>query len=205
MMRVMRRTMMNPRIWVFSHGPPESLVDLRLACGPMPVWWRLDASNTLKTLQKHGDPRKDWEMLVNGGIKPTHASWANKDMDCTNNRSSSVQECVFGPTSWWLVDQFMVVTAARKQFFFRKCSIHHCFRIGFAICLHLFGDLDLSKFHPFRSPPSEPTHASPSIPPGIQSASTTILSIKSSSTYKHPTWWFKPRILSWCSLQFEVG
>jgi hypothetical protein len=80
MMRVMRRTMMNPRIWVFSHGPPESLVDLRLACGPMPVWWRLDASNTLKTLQKHGDPRKDWEMLVNGGIKPTHASWANKDM-----------------------------------------------------------------------------------------------------------------------------
>ena len=70
---------------------------------------------------------------------------------------------------------------------FQKCSIHHCFRIGFTICLHLFGDLDLSKFHPFRSPPSKPTHASPSIPPGIQSASTTILSIKSSSTYKHPT------------------
>ena len=28
----------NRRIWVFSHGPPESLVDLRLACGPVPVW-----------------------------------------------------------------------------------------------------------------------------------------------------------------------
>lgn len=49
------------------------------------------------------------------GIKPTHAGWANEDMDCTKNRSSSVQECVFGPTSWWLLDQFMVVTAARKQ------------------------------------------------------------------------------------------